>query len=222
MHPHLRQREQVVEPERGVGRRPLQQGVEQLGSGRRVGKGAVHRFGFGVEVAGKGAELHVLGLVACKTARERDGVDAVIAHARVRMLDERGVEERAVESNVVADDHRIVRELDPCGQYLVDCGRRPQHVVGDAGQRRDLVGDRHARVHERVERAEHLAAAQLERAHFGDGVAAARRAAGRLEIDDHERHVVQRRRKVGGHAADAIERMFGRAGLRCDRQVRGA
>ncbi len=48
------------------------------------------------------------------------------------------------------------------------------------------------RVDQRLELAEHLAAAHLDRADLGDHRAALGRAAGRLQVDDAERHVAQR------------------------------
>jgi hypothetical protein len=51
-------------------------------------------------------------------------------------------------------------------------------------------GDRHARVDQRLEGAQALAAADLDRSDLGDG-AARRRPAGGLEVDDAERHFVE-------------------------------
>ena len=58
--------------------------------------------------------------------------------------------------------------------------------MGDAGEVRDLWRDQRARVHQGGERAEALAATQLDRTDLGDG-ALGGGAAGGLEVDDHER-----------------------------------
>ena len=63
------------------------------------------------------------------------------------------------------------------------------------GEHRDLRRDRPARVDERLERAEALAAADLDRADLGDHVVVAV-AAGGLEVEDAERDVGERRAEV--------------------------
>ena len=65
-------------------------------------------------------------------------------------------------------------------------GAGHHHRLRDAGEDGDLGRDGHARVHQRLERAEALAAADLDRADLGDR---ALRGAGtrRLEVDDAER-----------------------------------
>ena len=60
--------------------------------------------------------------------------------------------------------------------------RGQHHRLGDAGEHGDERRDRHARVHERVERPEALAAAVLHRADLGDRVVV-RRGAGGLEVE---------------------------------------
>ena len=73
--------------------------------------------------------------------------------------------------------------------------------VGEPGQHRDLRRDGPARVDERLERAEELAAADLDRADLGDRVVGAV-AAGRLEVEDAERDVGERRPEVVEAALD--------------------
>ena len=73
--------------------------------------------------------------------------------------------------------------------------------VGEAGEHRDLRRDRPARVDERLERAEELAAADLHRADLGDRVVGAV-AARRLEVEHAERDVGERRAEVVEAALD--------------------
>ena len=114
------------------------------------------------------------------------------AHPEARRA---GAEEAEIEAHVVADDHRARAELDERREHRLDAGRRHDHRLGDAGEHRDLRRDRHARVHEGLERAEALAASHLDRADLGDGAALGRSPCG-LEVDDAERDVRQGRAEV--------------------------
>ena len=84
----------------------------------------MHRLDDRAEVSGQCAEAKVRYFVADEATRERDCVDAAVREARVVVRDERGVEEAGVEPNVVADDHRVVGELEERGQHLGDTRRR--------------------------------------------------------------------------------------------------
>ncbi len=207
MRAHRREREQIVEPEHAVGGGPLEQRVQHLTGRGRVGVRAVDRLGRGPEMTRQRRQPEVRDLVADQPARERDGVDPPVREPRVAVLDERGVEEADVEAHVVADDHGAVRELEERGQHLGDLRRGHEHGVGDAGEHGDHRRDGYARVHQRLERAEQLAAAQSQRTDLGDRVGARRRA-GRLEVDDDERDLRQRR-------AEVVERLLTRRARRC-------
>ncbi len=101
-------------------------------------------------------------------------------------------EEREVEADVVADDDRVADELVERRQHRTDPGCLVDDGVGQSGQHRDLRRDRPARVDEGLERAEELTATDLDRADLGDLVIGPV-PTGRLEIEDTERHVTQRR-----------------------------
>ena len=193
--PHRRQREEIVEPEHAERRGPFEQRVQHLGGCRRVGVRAVDGLDGRAEMLRERVQPEVRHFVADEPARDRDGVDPPVRHAVVAVRDERGVEERAVEADVVPDDHRVARELEECGEHLGDARRGQQHRLGDPGQHRDHRRDRHAGVHERLEPAEQLAAAQLQRADLGDRVGA-RRPAGGFEVDDDERDFGERRAEI--------------------------
>ena len=206
-----REREQVVEAEHAERGRVLEQRVEHLGRRGRVGVRAVHRFGVGAEVRGERVQAQVRNVVAHEPARQPDRVDPAVRQAAGSRCGERGVEEPAVEADVVPDDHRVAEELEQRRQQLFDRGRGRDHRLGDAGEHGDERRDRDARVHERVEPAEQLTAAQLQRADLGDAVER-RRAAGGLEVDDDERDLRERGRRVSGggavHAGSVDEQMF--------------
>ena len=66
---HRREREQVVEAEHAVRRGALEQRVQDLERGLRVGERAMHRFGTRPEVSGERGEAQVRDLVADEPAR---------------------------------------------------------------------------------------------------------------------------------------------------------
>ena len=83
-------------------------------------------------------------------------------------------------------------ELPEGRQDLADAWRVDDHRRRDPGEHGDARGHRNAWVDEGLELAEHLAAADLDGADLRD-LLGARLAAGRLEVEDDERHLVQRR-----------------------------
>ena len=164
----LREGDEVVEPEDAPRRRVFEQGVEQLGRRGRVGVRAVHGFGVGPEVLRERVEAQVGDVVAHEAAGHPDRVDPTVRQRRVAVGDECGIEEAAVEPDVVPDDDRVAEELQDRRQQFTDPGRRHDHRLRDAGEQRDRRRDRDTRVHERVDPAEQLTAAQLQRADLGD------------------------------------------------------
>ena len=190
-----RERQQIVESEHAEGAGPLEQRVQDLGGGRRVGERAVARRHRHAEVPGEGSELEVGHLVAHQSAREPDRVDATLGQLGVAVRGQGGIEERDVEPDVVTDDDRPADELEQGRQDLVDARRGQQHGLGDAGQHGDERRDGDPGVHERLEPSEQLTPAVLHRADLGDR-AVVRRRPRRLEVDHHERHLGQGRPEV--------------------------
>ena len=133
---------------------------------------------------------------------------------------ERGVEEAEVEADVVADDHRVARRTRATvGQHRPRCGARAAPWPAVMPVSTVICGrDGRARVHQGLEGAEALAAAQLHRADLGDA-AVGRRAAGGLEVDHAERDLAQRRAEVV-EAARCIAGTVERTGVRCATSVR--
>ena len=95
----------------------------------------------------------------------------------------------------MADDDGVARELEQARQHLVDARRRQHHGFGDAGEDGDLGRDGHARVDERLQGAQALAAPQLDRPHLGDGPVGRRPTRG-LHVDDAERRLAERHPQV--------------------------
>jgi hypothetical protein len=95
----------------------------------------------------------------------------------------------------VPDDDRAPEELGQGRQDGLYPGRGRDHRPRDAGQHRDRGRDGGARVDQGVERAQALPAADLDRPDLGDGVLVGR-AAGRLEVDDGEGDLGERRAEL--------------------------
>ena len=98
-------------------------------------------------------------------------------------------QEAHVERRVVRHDHRALGEGQERRQHLAERGRVGDHLIGDPGQHRDQRRDRGPGIDQGLELAEHLAAADLDRAELGDHVGLG--AAGGLQVDHAERHLRQ-------------------------------
>jgi hypothetical protein len=193
----------------------LEQAVQDVDRGPRVGQRTVARLGAGGEVRGQRGELAVGHLVpAEQPTGEHGGVDRGRRRPRDRVLCAGGLEEADVERGVVGDQHGAPGELEKAGQDGADPRGRDHHGRGDAGQDADVGRDLLARIDEGLELAEDLTTAHLDRADLGDG-AVVGGTSGRLQVDDHEgdlregraelvdRHLlVAGDRGGGGHGAD--------------------
>jgi hypothetical protein len=107
----------------------------------------------------------------------------------------RRVEEAEIEAGVVGHEHAAGREIDEARQHCVDARLLGEHRVGDAGQSGDERRQPPAGVHELREAIDHSPAGDLQRADLDDAVPARRRAARRLQVDDHPRRRVERLRQ---------------------------
>ena len=170
---------------------PLEQPVQHVDGGPGVVERPVRGGGGGGEERREGGQLAVGHLVAGQQPPGQDGgVDGGGGRPGDAGLGAGGLEEAEVERRVVGDQDGAAGELEEAGQHGADARRGRDHHRGDAGQHADVGRDRPAGVDQGLELAEHLAAADLHRADLGDR-AVLRRAAGRLEVDDDERHVRQ-------------------------------
>ena len=160
----------------------------------------------GAEQPGQRREPHARRLVAGEHA---PGQPDRAQHRRARPRDlaalRGGAQEADVESRVVGDEHCAAGEFEERGQHRFDLRRVADHRRGDAGEFDDLRRNASAGVDKRGQLAEHLAAAHLDRADLGDGVdvvtVAVRAAAGRLEVDDDERRVLNETSASGSTSA---------------------
>ncbi len=95
------------------------------------------------------------------------------------------LEEALVEARVVRDEQRVAGE----GEELPHDGRgrrrRTQLLLPQAGEPSDRLGQRHARIDERLERLDGLEAPHADSAELADPVASGREA-GRLQVEDDE------------------------------------
>jgi hypothetical protein len=113
-------------------------------------------------------EPHVRDVRPHHASREPGGADGRRRERIVVEAFEGDVQEREVEPRVVGHEDAAARELGERRQHPLDRRRAGHHQVVDPGQVRDLAGDRHAGVHEGLEHAGPLAAAELHRADLRD------------------------------------------------------
>ena len=128
--------------------------------------------GGGVEEPGQRAQPHAGRLVdgqhgpreprRAQHRRPRPGLPVPLA---------RGAQEPGVERGVVRHQHRACEELQQRRQHRRERGRARDHRGGDAGEGDDARRHAGARIDERGQLAEPLAAAHLDRADLGDRVA---------------------------------------------------
>ena len=175
---------------------PAQERVQDVDRRLRVRERPVVGRHGRVEQGGERGQLVVGRLVARDDpAGEPHGVQHLVAGPRVPGAGGGRLEEADVERRVVRDEHRAAGELQEARQHLLDGRCADEHRGGDAGEHLDERRDRSARVDQGLELAEHLAAADLDRTDLRDR-AVGRGPAGRLEVDDDERHVRQRRAEI--------------------------
>ncbi len=190
MAPDLWQQLQIVESEDTKVGCPLEEHMEEIGGCERVIEGAVAWLMVEAETAGECRQAAVRDLVAYQSPGECQRVDHDVRQVRASGADECRVQEANIKSNVVPNDHAVSTKLEQARQYGLDAWRRDDHCIGDSGENRDQRWDRPARVDQRLERAETLAAADLDRADLGDDVGIPI-AAGGFEVDHAERDVAQ-------------------------------
>ncbi len=97
-------------------------------------------------------------------------------------------DESIVESHVVRHEHAT---FEPGAQFprnVVEGRRVGEHVVVDAGERRDAVRNAPARIHQALPFELELVTAHADHGHIDDAVPV-ERAAGGLDVDEGERRV---------------------------------
>ena len=186
----FREHHEVVEADDAEAGRTFDQEMEQVGGGERIVERAMTGSMVETEARRERAEFAVGHLVTHEASGERDGVDDRAGQRWPLGSLARSAQEPDIEADVVADDHGVADEVDQGPQDAFDARGVRHEDVGQAGQHHDLWRNRPSGVDEGLERAEALAAADLDRTDLGDHVLVAIPARG-LEIDDAERDVVQ-------------------------------
>ena len=178
---------------------PFDECVQHVDGGPGVVEGTVGGLGGRADQPGQGGQPDAGCLLA---AEHPPGQSDRAQHRRTWPVQTAALRRRAqepdVEAGVVRHQDRAAGELQEHRQHRGDGGGVAHHRGGDPGEFDDLRRDRALRVHQGGELADHLAAADLDRADLGDRVVAAVRtglgaAAGGLQVDDDERDVPQRR-----------------------------
>ena len=144
--------------------------MQQVGGGQRVVERAVGRAVVEAEAVGQRAQPAVGHLVAHEPAGQRHGVDERLREPVPACAAEGGVEEPEVEPDVVADDHGAADELGQRRAARLERGGRAATIASVMPVRTVMAGGMALPgVDERLERAQALAAPDLDRADLGDG-----------------------------------------------------
>ena len=219
---HGRQGQEVVEADDAHGPGTLDQNVEEIAGGECVIQGPVAWSVAEPEPISERAEFAIGDFVAQEPPCEWERVDRPVGEASSAVAFERGVGEREVVADVVAHEHGVVAadEIEERGQDRFDAWRSIDHLLGDAGEHRDLRWNRSTGIHEGLVGAETVATAQLHGADLGDATVG-RLAAGGLDVEHDERDLVQGRAEI---VEGSLTRFGGRSfrgGLRRREQVFG-
>ena len=132
----------------------------------RVVAGAVVIEVSELKVVGKRIQLVIFQL-GIQISRQRNRVEIRIFKGNFKLL--RVVTKEArVKVRIVCNKEAVAAEREEFRKNLLDSPRVLHHVVGDARQLDDLLGDRLARIHEGVVALENLAVLDFDRTDFGD------------------------------------------------------
>ncbi len=183
--------DQVVEPQYAEPGGTFEQEVQKVGGGQGIVEGAVRRSMIEAKARCQRAESAIRHLVADQSPGQRQGVDDGIRDLGIATPAQGGIDEGHVEPDVVADHHGVAQELDHRREYGVDRRGAHHHRFGDPGEHGDHRRDRPARVDQALQRAQALAAANLDHADLGDQVGVAI-AAGGLDVEHAERDIGKR------------------------------
>jgi len=192
--------EQLPEFEDPEGSGPLQQRVEEVAGGQHVGQRPVGGLVGETERGGQGAEPAVVDLVAHQAPGQGQGVDGRIHQSLPPRGDQGVVEEREVEAEIVAHQHRPADELQKGRKHLADPGCVGHHGVVDSGECGDERGDAVVGPDERLIGPELLPAPVPRCRHLGERGARRRTPRG-LDVDHHEGHLAER-------CAGVVERLL--------------
>jgi len=178
--------------------------VQDVDRGARVVQGPVVGCRPGPEEHGKRRELVVVALVAGdELAGQVNGVEDPESRPVLAGRSGCRLEEGDVEAGVVGDEDRVAGELEEGRQHGLDARCLRDHGVGDAGEHLDEGRDGLARLDQRLELPEHLAAAHPDRTELGDR-GRRRTSPRRLEVHDDERDIGQRRAEFVERALDCL------------------
>ena len=172
---------------------------QDLSRGCCVRKRPVARLCGRPEELGQAREPEVLRPSLEQPSREPDRVDHRRRDSPPGQAQHRVVEEGHVEARVVGDEHRLPREREEAADGEILPGRFVDVSLADAREGRDRGRHRHARVHKRLERVATLERHDALRPDLDDA-RAARREPGRLQVEDDERRLLERRggpRRIG-------------------------
>ena len=165
---------------------------QHLGRRLGVGQGAVPGPGRDSEELGQRGEPDPPPAPFEQAAGERGGTERRLPQPTTVQAEQLPLEEALIEARVVGDEEIVAGKSQEAPHNGRDRGRAPEVTLEQPGQIGDGLGERNRRLDERLERID-----ELERLHphcpqLADAVAGSGKA-GRLEIEDHERGLIQER-----------------------------
>ena len=169
---------------------------EDLGRGDGVGQRAVAGLARRAEEVRELAQREALAPAVEKAAREPDGVDDGGGDPAAREPLDRAVDEADVEAGVVSAERRVAGEREEPADRELGSRRAAELGVLQAGQPRDRRRQRHAGLHERLERVRDLERLDANRTDLADAVTT-RGEPGRLEVEDDDLGVLDERLGAG-------------------------
>ena len=155
--------------------------AEQLRRGFGIAHGAVAALDLDAEVV---ADLtQAVRRVARKCfAAQAHGAERLALVSVAQVLEGR-FDERIIETHVVGHKHGLLGEFDDLAGHLVEFRRVAHHLVRNAREPRDLVGDAAARIYQRLVTLHHLRAVVQHNGDFGNPVTVGM-AAGGFYVND--------------------------------------
>ena len=187
-----------------------EQDHQQLRRGLGVRQRAVTGPHAGVEALRQRAQAHALDAALEQPPGERDRVDDGSGQPPALQPRQLRVHEADVEAGVVRDQHGAAREREELRQCPADARRSPQVTRVDTGDARDRLGHRDARVDQPLQRRLLLEPEQPHGADLDDPRDAGP-GAGRLQVEDHERGILERHVLQRGHLLPLGQRQLARA-----------
>ena len=123
-----------------------------------------------IKIFGKRLKLMVFQ-VGVEMARERNRIKISVFKREITVF-RRRTDKADIKIGIVCDQKTLAHKLEEFGQHFPNDTRILYHIIGDARERNDLLGDRHFGVDKGIISRQNLAVFHLYRADLGDAAGA--------------------------------------------------